>query len=74
MLIEKLHNDGQYRKEFANLVNTMWDGKHFDLPHITNFLNVSEIAMIASNALHIPNIPLTIVMYNNDDLIGSVQY
>ena len=74
MLIEKLHNDGQYRKEFVNFFNTIWDGKHFDLQHITDFLNVSDIAMIASNALHIPNIPLTIVMYNNDDTIGAVQY
>ncbi len=74
MLIEKLHNDGQYRKEFANFFNTIWDGKHFDLQYITDFLNVSDIAMIASNALHVPNIPLTIVMYNNDDAIGAVQY
>lgn len=74
MLIEKLHNDGQYRKEFANFFNTICDGKDFDLQHITDFLNVSDITMIAANALHIPNIPLTIVMYNTNDPIGSVQY
>lgn len=74
MLIEKLHNDDQYRKEFANFFNTIWDGKHFDLQLISDFLNVSDIAMIASNALHIPIIPLSIVMYNTNDPIGAVQY